>query len=158
VLGDLINMPERLSNKEYATMCRALGEKQEGALDEAYEAAQNFDERLHAHRPPVDRAFTISEKNELQDLMVVLPENPVEDKDIANRDYDEIHLHVNEIVYPLGLYCVKCATEKLNICILIGFTKPNYIEEFVNAWNGSMIRNRTSYFCDPLNFLESDKD
>lgn len=158
VLGDLIKMPQRLRDPEYAAMCKEIGEKQEVALDEAYEAAKNLDERLHAQRPLVDRTFTDSEKNNLQNVIAVLPENPFEDEYYSNCSYDEAHEHVNEMVECLGLNCVQCATSELPICILIGVTKPLYIADFVGAWNGFIIPNTTSYYCDPLSMLDCEDD
>jgi len=157
ILGGMIKMRHQLNDHEYAAECHDLGEKHEQALDEAYEAISNLDERLFAQRPHATRVFTDSEKCHPQNIIVIFPENPLNEDEFPDCSYDEARFFINEIFEPLGLYCVQCATSELPFCIMIGIAIPKDIEEYITIWSGQIIRNNTSYFCDPLNLFSTDE-
>ena len=156
ILGGIIKMRHQLNDHEYAAECHDLGEKHEQALDEAYEAISNLDERLFALRPHATRVFTESEKLAPHNVIVILPENPLNDESDLNFDYNELPLQIDKTVEHLGLYCLHCKTDEFPVCILIGVAIPMDIENFVDAWNGQIVRNKMSYVWDPCDLLGSE--
>lgn len=142
ILGDLLQLNERLSDKAYAAKCEDLGKQQSQQLDEnfddviAIEARNSASLRRRSH-------FIDPASHELTNLIIFLPENPFDVDDVEGYE-DAMIERINEFVESMNLTCTNCVSRRSPVCVLVGLVRPIDIAIFVKNHGGQMMYNFTN--------------
>ena len=142
ILGDLLQLNKRLSDKAHAAQCEALGKQQSQKLDEnfddvlAIEARTSTSLRRSSH-------FIEPELDEMCHVLVILPENPHDLYDIED-DEDAMIERINDVVSSMNLTCTNCVSSRSPVCVLVGLARPIDIALFVKRHGGQMMYNFTN--------------
>lgn len=142
ILGDLLQLNERLSDKAYAGKCEELGKQQSQKLDENFDDVLAIEARTSASLRRSSH-FTDPESHELTNLIIFLPENPSDMYDISDNEETTIE-RINNVVTSMNLKCTNCVGERSPVCVLIGLARPIDIALFVKNHGGQMMYNFTN--------------
>lgn len=142
ILGDLLQLNERLSDKAYAEKCEALAKKQSQKLDENFDDVIAIEARTTASLRRSNH-FIEPELDEMCHVLVILPENPYDQYDIEG-DEDAMIECINDVVASMNLTCTNCVGGRSPVCVLIGLARPIDIALFVKNHRGEMMYNFTN--------------
>lgn len=142
ILGDLLQLNERLSDKAHAAQCEALGKQQSQKLDENFDDVLAIEARTSASLRRSSH-FIEPESHELTNVIIFLPENPCDVDDVEGYE-DAMIERINEFVESMNLTCTNCVSRRSPVCVLIGLVRPIDIAIFVKNHRGQMMYNFTN--------------
>jgi len=141
ILGDLLQLNERLSDKAYAAKCEDLGKQQSQQLDDNFDDVLAIEARTSASLRRSSN-FIDPESHEFTNVIIFLPENPYDLYDIEHEE--EMIERINDVVSSMNLMCTNCVGERSPVCVLVGFARPIDIALFVKKYRGQMMYNFTN--------------
>lgn len=142
ILGDLLQLNERLSDKAHAAKCEELGKQQSQKLDENFDEVISIEARTSASLRRSSH-FIEPESHELTNLIIFLPENPCDVDDVEGYE-DAMIERINEFVESMNLTCTNCVSRRSPVCVLVGLVRPIDIAIFVKNHGGQMMYNFTN--------------